>query len=401
MTPNLTSADKSRYEKILEAYFSSEYMEEMAVIRQQSFDFLARSMAISPEELEETLLEAMRRDSQVLIEYYKKYPVDAVHLQTLEAIPPSMGYQERAFMQELYQKTKSIDQFLELYHGIWEIENLYLRSIATRLAYPLQELKNKDDYYDFLVQIPFVYSYELDFNAFLSLSNKGNRIPVIRYNKVLFTVVDIFIETIAYVICETNDQYRTSALRTVQKIAEVSKETAVQMSIYSVMDMLIGKAAAAVRINVGEEAAHTIRHGISNAILPFIQYHEFGHLFCGHLELEYNREMEYEADRFALFSVKSLLEKNNATRFKAFLGLSAFYILLYCREILLPLANQSQYPTAQERMLRLAATFNVDDRRKMVQAWNNVVLATNHTLQTHFQIEIPLANLPGNEASPE
>lgn len=400
MLPEISPESHDRILDIIPTYYSSEYMREAMDIRYHTFDHLANYMDMHPTELEQMMFEAMVRSTTSSLDYYSKYPIDEIHQKLLETVKESDNYWLRLSAQELYLKTRSIDHFLKYYGNIWNFHNPYLEQIARLLPFPLQELKTKDDYYDFLFQIPFVYSFELDFNSFITIRIGENKLPVIQMNYVLFTTLDYFIETVGYVIMESQDKYRNSALREIKKIVEVSKEPAVVAALLSYFKMLEGKIAVVARVNYSQEESDNLHFGLAALIFPFVEFHEFGHLFLAHLNGNYNKEMEFEADNFACLFIRNLIaEKGDTVKFKLYLGLSSFFFLLHCRELICPLANQDQYPTALERMLKIAAKFDKVERARMSKAWNNIVLATDHTLKTVYGIEIPLAETPEeNEA---
>lgn len=354
---------------------------------------MAQFLKITPGELEDALLEFSPKTTEESIAYYKSFPIDSIHQQMLARIQYEDDNWVRSEAQELYSKTKVIEQFLAYYDGIWEQENPYLSSLAAKMPYPLHELKTTDDYYDFLFQIPFLYTFELDFNAFLMVTVAGEALQLIRVNYVLFTVIDNFIETIAYAMFKTNDKYRNSALRPLEEIVAGSKASEAIIAIASSSNMMMGRAAAVARINIGKESSNNPHYGLGTSIIPFLQFHDFGRLWMEHLDEEYGKPMEYDADAFALLYVKALIAKEGpGTTFKVFLGLSAFFTLLYCRKQLLPLANQHQYPSGIERFLKLGMRFGKEDREKLAKTWNNVVLTVDHTLKTRFGNEIPLAD---------
>lgn len=396
--------DKSKLEShdriidIIPSYYSSEYMKEAMEIRYQTFDEMASFMNIHASELEEIMFDNMTRVTDSSLQYYKKFPIDKIHEVLLETVKDSNNYWLRLSAQELYLKTKSIDHFLQYYDGIWNQQNPYLEKIASLLPYPLEELKTKDDYYDFLFQIPFVYSFELDFNSFIRIKMGENNLPVIHLNYVLFTTLDYFIETIGYVIMESNDKYRHSKLRDIEQIVEVSKQPEVVASFLSYFKMLEGKIAVVARVKYSEEESDNLHFGLAALIFPFVEFHEFGHLYLSHLEADYYKEMEFEADSFAAIYLKKFMhEKGESSKFKVFLCLSAFYILLHCRELICPVSNQELYPTAAERIKKIISKFDLKDRIKFTKAWNNVVLATDHTLKSVYGIEIPIATVPEEE----
>ena len=74
-------------------------------------------------------------------------------------------------------------------------------------------------------------------------------------------------------------------------------------------------------------------------------------------------------------------------------SLPALFVLIYCKEKLIPSTNQHLYPNAAERFIRLAYCFHKGDRLKLARAWNNVVMATDFVLKGSFEIEVPLCEV--------
>ena len=402
MKPKNQPKKQDRIVEIVPTYYTSSYFTEAIEIRTHSFQQMAAYMGMEPVELMEFMLGNMIKSTESLLEYYNVYPIDNLHEMLLKITKESDDYWFRLTVQELYLKTHSIDVFLEFYDKIWEMNNPYLNELAKILPYRLNDISSKDKLYDFLFQIPYIFSFEMDFNTFISISVEGNKVPVIQQNYVLLTVLDYFIETVGYTILETTDNFDYSVLKQLSQIEQSSQDPAIVAAFFSQFKMLQGKSPIVFRVNFDKQASHNLHYSLSNIIFPFVEFHEYGHLFMGHLNRPYSKELEYEADQFAMIYINSLINKyGEGSKFKVFLCLSCFYMLLHLRESILPLSNQHQYPTAKERFLKLGTRLSLEDRRRLAKAWNNVLLAVGYTVKKVYGIAIPYMVTSEDEDSEE
>lgn len=249
-----------------------------------------------------------------------------------------------------------------------------------------------DDLYDFLFQIPFVYSYELDFNAFLE--QESSSLPVINFYYVLFFVLEHFAETIANIILKSDDDYQLVNLRNEEEIISDSEKPENLLTIISCIKMIKGEVTVISRVKSSADSSQRIFSNLTVPAVNFVTLHEIGHLLLGHLTLPYHKELEYEADEFAGHYLVILIESmEEKARLPAFIGMATLFILVYCKEKLIPANNQSKYPTAIERFVELAKCFKPEDRIKLADASNHAVVATAYTLREVFQLEVPHCEL--------
>ncbi|MCX2429931.1 hypothetical protein [Pedobacter sp. GR22-10] len=378
---------------IVKAFYESEYINAIHEIRLATVEDLAMFMNISVHELIEILYPFMKRGQEEMIEYFQKDSIEPLYSHLLTAVKDIDDYSAKIFAQELYLKTHIIDTFNEYYEDIIPSENQHLLKLLPHLPYPIERLDTADDYYDFLFQIPSLYSFELDFNAYLRAGKSTLPLPILHFNYLLFAVTENFLETIGYVILESEDNYHTSRLRKIADIHSRAENMEVVAAFLSCFCLIKGESPVLMKIKLEPEASMNLHYAFGASFMPYISMHELGHLFLGHIDTVYYKEMEYEADLFALKYITGLIRKHGQdAKFRLFLGLSGFYALLHCRELIMPMENQNDYPTARDRFMKIVNRFDKLDQEKFGKAWNYVVLATHHILKKVYDIELQLAD---------
>jgi hypothetical protein len=381
---------------VTEAYYKSDFFMEAIQSRYDSFINLSMLMNINPAELEQIFLAFFKAETAHILQFYENHP-DDLHRMVLERVKDSEDFWLRVDAQELYAKATTLDNFMKYYKGAEGYRSKTLLAMLSILPYPLRELKTMNDLYDFLFQIPFRYSFELDFNAFLEQKPRAGKLPTLNFYYLLFTVLSVFIETVAVIILESDDNYSYCLLRTGEDIVTRSKLPRHCLSLISCITMLQGKSPVLIPLGIPAEASNKLHVDLVTPGQNFVTYHEIGHLVLGHLETVNSnnvKALEHEADEFAAHYLLELIEEHGeGAKFKIFLSLAALFVLLYCKEKLIPSTNQHLYPNASERFIRLAYCFSKDDRPKLAKAWNNVVMATDFVLKGSFEIEVPLCEV--------
>ncbi|TXJ26030.1 MAG: hypothetical protein E6Q24_14185 [Chitinophagaceae bacterium] len=379
-----------RVQEILTAYFNSGILEEARKIRQGTFDELAHQRNMSSTELENVFGKNALAQIDNYLAFYANNPIDEAHRLMLEQSKKDFSYWKHLDYQEVFLSGSLIDLVYETFPDGIPCDLAYLHELAKELPVPLERLAGRNDFQDFLIQIPQIYRFDLDFNAFLTGQPLVYNVPVVGFNYLLFAVLDSFIQMVFYTIMDSSDNYATNKLRPVPEILDRAEDKTVSGCFHSIFEMLVGRAGACAVVNVGSEASLHIFHSIVPPAQNFVKLHELGHLFMGHLTKERSKQLEFQADAFAMLYIDKLLkDRGKGIGFKVYLGLAALFILMHCRTQILNL-NGGYHPTVVERVKMIVYRFEHNERVRFAKAWNNIIAASGFTLKKFFNCSIPI-----------
>ena len=235
------------------------------------------------------------------------------------------------------------------------IDYEYVSKIAKKMSLPLVSQENPSSLRNFLLNIPLINIFDLEFNAFVTKDTIIHGIPCVCTHTSLPEVAEFFTNLFLSVLIPdelVSTQIKFSFNDT------LNRKINSQEFVWSCVSGFLALLGASTELGIAPKYQLTKIHPnlmpeflcVLDGTSGFVALHEFGHLLLAHLEKPYTPFLELEADSFAAKTLVNVEEHQHDLSWVK-LGLATIFNILEMIELL----NENTLGTHPKAIERLAA----------------------------------------------
>lgn len=313
-----------------------------------------------PKEVEKKFIKNFRpRDNDIIKGLRQRAEKDSAGLELLEsnALFHTDNYWQYLRIQTNIKRSMVTDWICEAASSL-QIDYGYVSKIAKLMSLSEVSEKNPDSLKNFLLNIPLINIFDIEFNAFVTKDTIIDGIPCMCTHTSLPEVAEFFANLFLSVLIPEK------VVKTEIKFAfdeTLNNKINSQEFVWSCVSGFLALLGGSTELGFTPTYQLTKIHPnlmpefllVLTGTSGFVYLHEFGHLLMGHLEKPYVPSLELEADSFAAKTLINVGKDRHKLSWIAF-GLATIFNILEMIEVL----NENTLETHPKATERLAALEN-------------------------------------------
>lgn len=269
----------------------------------------------------------------------------------------------------------------------------YLKELARQIGLREPTPEDPSSLEQFLLSIPTIILFDLEFNAFVNRDTLIDSIPCVSIYDPLLITLDAFSDLILPAIISFHPD-GTVDPATPEQVTAYASNPDFQDACSSCLEVIFGQTDRPLTPTYDLLMSHksTQWHRHQALVLTgahyFVNYHEYGHLLMGHLAIPPSWRVEYEADYFANTMIARGPQTKPGQEWKA-IGAILTIVLLAIIEAKYPVTSNTQ-PPASLRLKMFIDCWGEPLRTVYRDYARAIALACNETLMTRWGVAVYL-----------